>query len=80
MPAARSTGSKWIPVESEMLEYVRYDEKAHHFDAVFRTGDKYRYFNVPPFEFEGLMTAQSIGRYMHKRILNNKRYRYERLD
>jgi KTSC domain-containing protein len=80
MPAAKSTGNKWIPVESEMLEYVRYDEKARHFDAIFHTGEKYRYFNVPAFEFEGLMSAESIGRYMHKRILNNRRYNYERLD
>jgi hypothetical protein len=80
MRGARSTDDKWIPVESEMLEYVRYNIKAQQLDAIFRTGDKYRYFNVPPFEFEGLMSAESLGRYMHKRILNNPRYRYERLD
>ena len=80
MQEARFTSGKWIPVESEMLEFVRYDEEKRHFDAFFRTGDKYRYFDVPPFEFEGLMSAESIGRYMHKRILNNPRYKYERLD
>jgi hypothetical protein len=80
MRAARFTEGKWIPVESEMLEYVRYNKKAQHFDAIFRTGDKYRYFNVPPFEFEGLMSVESIGRYMHKRILNNEQYNHERLD
>ena len=79
MPAPRSTGNKWIPVESEMLEYVRYDEKARHFDVVFRTGDKYRYFGVPPLEYQGLMSAKSKGTYMHKRILGD-RYRYDRLE
>lgn len=80
MQEERSTEGKWIPVESEMLESVRYNKEAQHFDAIFRTGDKYRYFNVPPFEFEGLMSAESIGQYMHKRILNNPRYKYERLE
>jgi hypothetical protein len=80
MPAARSTGIKWIPVESEMLEFVRYDEKAQHLDVIFRTGDKYRYFKVPPLEYEGLMSTRSKGQYMHKRILYNRRYDYERLD
>jgi hypothetical protein len=79
MPVARSTENKWIPVESDMLEYVRYNEKARHLDVIFRTGDKYRYFDVPPFEYEGLMSAESLGKYMHKRILGD-RFKYERLD
>ncbi|HKS09601.1 MAG TPA: KTSC domain-containing protein [Pyrinomonadaceae bacterium] len=62
-----------------MLEYVRYDEDARHLDVIFRTGDKYRYLNVPPLEYVGLMSAKSIGQYMHKRILGD-RYKYERLD
>ena len=79
MQGGRFTGNKWIPVESDMLNYVRYDEKVRHFDVIFRTGDKYRYFAVPPFEYEGLMSSESIGQYMHKRILGD-RYDYERLD
>lgn len=79
MPVGRSTGNSFIPVESEMLEYVRYDKDAQHLDVIFRTGDKYRYFGVPPFEYEGLMSAESLGKYMHKRILGD-RYEYERLD
>ena len=79
MQGARSTGNKWIPVESDMLNYVRYDEQARHLDVIFRTGDKYRYLDVPPFEYEGLMIAESIGRYMHNRILGD-RYDYERLE
>jgi hypothetical protein len=79
MPAGRSTGNRFIPVESEMLEYVRYDEDARHLDVIFHTGDKYRYFGVPPLEYEGLMNAESIGQYMHKRILGDL-YKYERLE
>ncbi|HKV37508.1 MAG TPA: KTSC domain-containing protein [Pyrinomonadaceae bacterium] len=62
-----------------MLEYVRYDEAARHLDVIFRTGDKYRYLNVPPLEYVGLMEAKSKGQYMHKRILGD-RYEYERFD
>ena len=79
MRAERSTGNKFVPVESEMLEYVRYDEEARHLDVIFCTGDKYRYLGVPPLEYLGLMTTKSIGQYMHRRILGD-RYKYERLD
>lgn len=79
MAAGRSTRKQFIPVESEMLVAVRYDEKARQLDVIFRTGDKYRYLNVPPLEYVGLMEAKSKGQYMHRRILGD-RYKYERLD
>lgn len=79
MPAARSTRSKFVPLESDMLVAVRYDEEARHLDVIFRTGEKYRYLNVPPLEYVGLMSAKSKGQYMHKRILGD-RYKYKRLD
>ena len=78
MPAAKSTDGKFYPIESGMLVAVRYLPDARCLDVIFRTGDKYRYLNVPPLEYEGLMSARSKGRYMHKRIL--KRYKFERLD
>ena len=70
---------KFISVESSMILGVRYDKQTKHLDIIFRTGDKYRYKEVPPLEFEGLMSAESKGHYMHKRILGG-RYDYERLD
>ena len=69
---------KFMPVESSMILGVRYDEESYALDVIFRTGEKYRYKNVPPLEYEGLMSAKSQGQYMHKRIL--RRYDYERLD
>jgi hypothetical protein len=80
MPAARSTRNEFIPVDSEMIESVRYDEEARHLDVIYRTGDKYRYLCVPPLEYQGLMNARSKGQYMHKRILREKRYDHERLE
>ena len=69
---------KFEPVESSMILGVRYDEASKNLEIVFRTGEKYRYKNVPPFEYEGLMSAKSQGQYMHKRILG--RFDFERLD
>ena len=78
MPAPRSTGSKFIPVESEMLIAVRYEKENQHLEVIFCTGDNYRYKRVPQSEFDGLMKAESKGQYMHKHILG--RYDYERID
>ena len=67
---------KFIPVESSMILGVRYDEASQHLEIIFRTGEKYRYKNLPPSEYDGLMNAESQGRYMHQKILG--RYEYER--
>ena len=79
MAAEKSTRNKFVPVDSEMVLAVRYDEEARYLDVIFRTGEKYRYLQVPPLEHTGLMNAKSKGHYMHKRILGD-RYEYERLD
>ena len=68
---------KLKPVDSEMLVAAGYDEKSHSLMAVFRTGETYRYKNVPSFVYERLMTADSKGKFMHKYILN--RFDYERV-
>jgi hypothetical protein len=60
-----------------MLDLVGYDPGAQILEVVFNTGDRYRYFEVPPDEYEGLMTADSIGQYMHKHIIGH--YDYERV-
>jgi len=68
---------KLKPVDSEMLVAAGYDEKSHSLMAVFRTGETYRYKNVPSFVYERLMSADSKGKFMHKYILN--RFDYERV-
>jgi len=69
---------KLKPLDSEMLVAAGYDEKSYCLLAVFRTGEKYRYKNVPLFVYEGLISADSIGQFMHKYILN--RFDYERVS
>lgn len=67
----------FTPVDSNMILGVRYNEATYELDIIFRTGEKYRYKSVPKFVYEGLMSAESHGQYMHKKVL--KRYKYERL-
>jgi len=68
---------KLKPIESEMLLAAGYDPKSFILHVVFRTGESYRYKNVPGFVYDGLMNADSKGKYMHKRIIG--RYEYERI-
>lgn len=65
-------------VNSSMLRTVRYDPKNKFLDVVFRTGEKYRYKDVPPDEYDRLMEAQSHGRYMQTRIIDH--YEVVRLE
>lgn len=64
-------------VESDMLVAAGYDRKSHILEVIFRTGGKYRYKNVPWNKYHKLMTADSIGKYMHKYIIGH--YEYERV-
>ncbi|HSE16902.1 MAG TPA: KTSC domain-containing protein [Pyrinomonadaceae bacterium] len=65
------------PVDSEMLVAAGYDQKSHSLYAVFRTGETYRYKNVPSFIYELLLKADSIGQFMHRYVLG--RFDYERV-
>jgi KTSC domain len=77
----RSTGGEIYmrlqPVESEMLKLVGYDRNMQVLEVVFNTGDKYQYKEVPASEYEALMSADSIGQYMHVHIIGH--YDYERI-
>ena len=75
-----STGDvmKFVPVNSRMILGVRYNAKTWEMDIVFRTGEKYRYKRVPRGVYDELMSADSHGQYMHKKVLGH--YDYERLD
>ena len=69
---------KFEPVKSSMILGVGYDEALFELEVIFRTGEKYRYKNVPQFVYEGLMNAESQGQYMRKYILG--RYKHERVN
>ena len=69
---------KFEPVKSSMILGVNYNQALFELEVIFRTGEKYRYKNVPLFVFEGLMNAESQGQYMRKHVFN--RYDFERLN
>ena len=64
-------------LDSEMLLAAGYDQKSRILQVVFRTGGTYRYKNVPSDKYDELMSAESIGQYMHKNIIGH--YEYERV-
>jgi hypothetical protein len=63
------------PVDSEMLEYVGYDGKQKILEVVFNSGERYQYFDVPASVYDELMSAESIGQYMHRHIIGHYDYR-----
>ena len=58
-----------------MLRAVGYDRKANELEVVFKTGDIYRYENVPPSKYADLLKAESKGMYMQEHIINVFPYR-----
>ena len=51
-------------VESSMIYAVGYDPDTQTLEVVFNRTGVYRYYDVPPEEYEELMAAESKGRYM----------------
>ena len=67
---------KLKPLESKMLIAAGYDQKSRTLQVVFKTGGTYRYKNVPSDKYTELISAESIGKYMHEHIIGH--YDYER--
>ena len=61
--------AKLVPVESSMIQAVGYDSKTRLLEVVFNSGQTYCYEAVPPEVHQGLMTAESKGRYMRAAII-----------
>lgn len=56
-------------VNSSMLYAVGYDPKAEVLEVVFSKGKIWRYYDVPPSVYDGLLTTQSVGSYMNSNII-----------
>lgn len=67
----------WIPVESSVIDAVRYDSRTERLDIRFTSGEVYRYAEVPPFVVRALMAAPTTGAYFNAEIRDG--YDYERL-
>ena len=59
-------------VNSSNLVSVGYDPTSDTLEIEFKNGTIYRYFNVPPFEHERLMSASSHGIYFNSNINSSR--------
>lgn len=66
------------PVSSSNVESLGYDESTQTVFVRFLNGSLYIYKGVPTFEFEGLISAPSVGSYLHRNYKNV--YPYERIE
>ena len=58
-----------ITVDSSMIHAVGYDDETGEMEVVFNNGGIYRYVDVDKSDYEGLLKAESKGRYMRAKII-----------
>jgi hypothetical protein len=63
-------GMKLQNVESSMLLAAGYDEATREMRVIFRTGDTYRYMNVPQEVYLELLKAESKGAFMKTHVID----------
>lgn len=61
---------KLTTVESSMIHAVGYDAETQTLEVIFNSGGIYHYEDVPLEEYEGLLDADSKGRYMRAHIID----------
>jgi hypothetical protein len=66
------------PVISSNLASVGYDSRQQILEIEFNSGSIYQYFNVPVHIYNGLMSADSHGRYFDANI-KKAGYGYRRI-
>jgi KTSC domain len=65
------------PVNSSTVASVGYDPETLTLEVEFLSGALYQYFDVPENEANGLVGADSVGKYLNDNIKG--RYRYARV-
>lgn len=68
---------KRVTVNSSNLKSVGYDETSQILEIEFLHGGIYQYFDVPKSEYNGLMKADSHGKYFVAHIKDN--YMFEKV-
>jgi hypothetical protein len=68
---------KWRPVESSAFQAAAYAEGQALLYLLFRSGEMYRYYEVPQWQYQEFLAADSKGRYFGRNIRG--RFRYERM-
>jgi hypothetical protein len=67
----------WMAVESSALQAAAYAEGQALLYLLFGSGEVYRYFDVPQWQYQEFLAADSKGRYFGRNIRG--RFRYERM-
>ena len=67
-----------VPVRSSNLASVGYDARSQTLEVAFRRGSVYQYYGVPARVYEGLMRAESHGRYLDQYVKKGG-YRYREM-
>lgn len=65
------------PVSSSNVASIGYDEDSQTLEIEFNDGSVYQYFGVPSGEHDGIMNADSKGKYLNANI--KKRYSFVKL-
>lgn len=65
------------PVSSSNISAIGYDVDSQMLEVEFNNGSVYQYTGVPESEYEGLMGADSKGKYLHANI--KSRYSHMKL-
>ncbi len=66
-----------IQVDSSNLAAIGYEVNTSTLTIQFKSGAIYEYYDVPQFEFDNLMGAESKGTYANQNIY--KRYRQNKI-
>ena len=64
-------------VESSNLKAIGYDDNNAILEIEFKNGSAYEYYDVPQYEYDGFMSADSKGKYANANIY--KRYRQQKI-
>jgi len=67
-----------IQVKSSNIASIGYDEASSILEVEFNSGDVYQYYDVPKGEYEGMMAADSHGKYLNTAIKKGG-YRYSKV-
>ena len=59
-----------IPVTSSNIEAVGYNEQTETLYVQFKGGKVYSYERVPPYTYDELMAADSVGKFFNQFIKN----------
>ncbi len=71
---AQKIEPKYQQVSSSNLAGIKYHRERRELDITFKQGLVYRYFDVSPTLYKGLMAAGSKGKY-HARYIKNKSFK-----